>query len=430
MSLFVNTNFSSLAAQRSISNLSTPLSQTFQRLASGYRINSAADDAAGLQISNRLTSQINGINQGIRNANDGISLSQVAEGALDEMTTAIQRMRTLVIQSRSGINSQEDRTAIQNEVKQINKEITRIAETTSFAGIPLLDGRLNRDFLVGANAGENINVNLERDEGWTAEGLRLSEIVVDGTAGINSARVTGVRNPGNIAYSFPNPPISGVIQGLEVSVNGLPFRPVQDEFTGNPFAPSPLVPGQLTFGNDTNTNMLVFGLALQYAASPEINFTASIDFATGSFQVPPGIELQFRLTGSAADEPSALATQAFVSQLTGLSPDQVGIQPFQIAPPEDEELITRLNLEIIDEALSTIDSARAKLGATQNRFQATIRNLSNISENVSAARSRIRDTDYAKETAELTRLQILQQASTTVLSQANQRSQAALTLLQ
>ncbi|KRS21903.1 flagellin, partial [Alishewanella sp. WH16-1] len=171
MSLFVNTNISSLAAQRSISNLSTPLSQTFQRLASGYRINSAADDAAGLQISNRLTSQINGINQGIRNANDGISLSQVAEGALDEMTTAIQRMRTLVIQSRSGINSQEDRTAIQNEVKQINKEITRIAETTSFAGIPLLDGRLNRDFLVGANAGENINVNLERDEGWTAEGL-------------------------------------------------------------------------------------------------------------------------------------------------------------------------------------------------------------------------------------------------------------------
>lgn len=413
-----------------LSNLNTPLNQTFQRLASGYRINSAADDAAGLQISNRLTSQINGINQGIRNANDGISLSQVAEGALDEMTNAVQRMRTLVIQSRSGINSQDERTAIQNEVKQINKEITRIAETTSFAGIPLLDGRLNRDFLVGANAGETINVNLESNEGWTAEGLRLSEVVVDGSDGINSARVTGIRNQGNTVYTFPNPPVSGVIQGLEVSVNGLPFRPVQDDLTGNPFAPFPNIPGQLTFGNDTNTNMQVFGFALQYAASPEVNFTGSIDFATGSFQVPAGIELQFRLTGSAADEPTALATQAFVSQLTGLSPDQVGIQPFQIAPPEDEDLITRLNLEIIDEAISTIDGARAKLGATQNRFQATIRNLSNIEENVSAARSRIRDTDYAKETAELTRLQILQQASTTVLSQANQRPQAALTLLQ
>lgn len=438
--LFVSTNLSSLTAQRMLSNLNAPLNQTFQRLASGYRINSAADDAAGLQISNRLTSQINGLNQGIRNANDGISLSQVAEGALDEMTNAVQRMRTLVIQSRSGINSQQDRTALQNEIRQINKEITRIAETTSFAGIPLLDGRLNRDFLVGANAGENINVNLERDEGWTAEGLRLSEVVVDGSDGIRSARQVGVSNPSGTVFSVPNPPVGGSIFGLEVSVNGQPFRPVDDLGGGSPAQPIPYVPGQFTlgdesygyYGSDTAlyvyTNMISFGTAIAYAADPG-TFSATPS-STDFFTLTNGTSLVFRIAGDAPDEATAIANRNQVMALTGLSAEQVGIQPFQIAPPEDEDLITRLNLEIIDEAISTIDSARAKLGATQNRFQATIRNLSNIEENVSAARSRIRDTDYAKETAELTRLQILQQASTTVLSQANQRPQAALTLLQ
>lgn len=419
--LFVSTNLSSLTAQRMLSNLNTPLNQTFQRLASGYRINSAADDAAGLQISNRLTSQINGLNQGIRNANDGISLSQVAEGALDEMTNAVQRMRTLVIQSRSGINSQQDRTALQNEIRQINKEITRIAETTSFAGIPLLDGRLNRDFLVGANAGENINVNLERDEGWTADGLRLSEVVVDGTAGINSPAVIGQFNPTGTTFSVPGN--AGTIFGLEASVNGGPFYALQEP-VGSPYAPFPLT-GQVTFGPNPNINALILGQAIN--ESPGENLQATISGNT--FTLINDSTVQFRIAGTAPDEVTALANQAFIISLTGLSATQVGIQPFQIAPPEDEDLITRLNLEIIDEAISTIDGARAKLGATQNRFQATIRNLSNIEENVSAARSRIRDTDYAKETAELTRLQILQQASTTVLSQANQRPQAVLTLL-
>ncbi len=421
MSFFVNTNISSLNAQRSLSINAPALNVSFQRLASGYRINSAADDAAGLQISNRLTSQINGIGQGIRNASDGISLSQVAEGALDEMTTSIQRMRTLVIQSRSGINSQLDRTALQNEIRQINKEITRIAETTSFAGIPLLDGRLNRDFLVGANAGENINVNLERDEGWTADGLRLSEVVVDGTDGINSPAITGQFNPTGTTFSVPA--IPGTVFGLEASVNGGPFALLQEP-VGSPYAGAP-TPGQVTFGNNANINALILGQAIREGTG--VNLQASV--AGNTFTLINNSTVQFRLSGTAPDEATALSNQAFVMSLTGLNADQVGIQPFQIAPPEDEDLITRLNLEIIDEAINTIDSARAKLGATQNRFQATIRNLSNIEENVSAARSRIRDTDYAKETAELTRLQILQQASTTVLSQANQRPQAVLTLL-
>ena len=275
MALFVNSNISALNAQRQLINSGKSLDTAFQRLSSGLRINSAADDAAGLQISNRLTSQVNGLNQAISNANDGISVAQVAEGAMDEITTALQRIRVLAVQSQNGINSSSDRVALQKEVSALKTEISRIATTTQFGGVKLLDGKYSSTFLVGANAGQTISVNLSRTGGgFGASGL-----------GINNLSISSV-------------------------------------------------------------------------------------------------------TGASA----ALAS--------------------------------------IDSAIKTIDSKRADLGAIQNRFQATIRNLTNISENVSGARSRIRDTDFAKETAELTRTQILQQTSTTVLAQANQRPQAALSLLQ
>lgn len=275
MALFVNTNVSALNAQRQLINSGKSLDVSFQRLSSGFRINSAADDAAGLQISNRLTSQIQGLDQAIRNANDGISLSQVAEGAMDEITTALQRIRVLSVQSQNGINSSGDRLALQKEVSALKTEISRIATTTQFGGVKLLDGKYSSTFLVGANAGQNISVNISRTGGGY------------GTSGLN---------------------------------------------------------------------------------------LSTLSIAT--------------LIGASA----ALAS--------------------------------------VDSAITIIDSKRADLGAIQNRFQATIRNLSNIVENVSSARSRIKDTDFAKETAELTRSQILQQASTTILSQANQRPQSALSLLQ
>lgn len=275
MALFVNTNVSALNAQRQLINSGKNLDVSFQRLSSGFRINSAADDAAGLQISNRLTSQIQGLDQAIRNANDGISLSQVAEGAMDEITTALQRIRVLSVQSQNGINSSGDRLALQKEVSALKTEISRIATTTQFGGVKLLDGKYSSTFLVGANAGQNISVNISRAGGGY------------GTSGLN---------------------------------------------------------------------------------------LANLSIAT--------------LAGASAA------------------------------------------LTSIDSAITVIDSKRADLGAIQNRFQATIRNLSNIVENVSSARSRIKDTDFAKETAELTRSQILQQASTTILSQANQRPQSALSLLQ
>jgi len=271
MSLYVNTNVSSLNAQRQLINSSGALDTSFQRLSSGFRINSAADDAAGLQITNRMTSQIMGLNQAVRNAQDGISVAQTAEGALQEVTNALQRMRQLAIQSQNGINSSNDRAALQKEVSALKTEINRIASTTQFAGKNLLNGDFDEKFLVGANANQNISINLSQD--FTLEGLEIEALTV----------------------------------------------------------------GQ------------------------------------------PG-------TASAA-------------------------------------------LVAIDKAISIIGSSRADLGAIQNRFQSTIRNLSNISENVAAARSRIMDTDFAAETAELTRNQIIQQASTTILGQANQRPQAALSLL-
>ncbi|GGF52168.1 flagellin N-terminal helical domain-containing protein [Alteromonas lipolytica] len=275
MSLYVNTNVSSMNAQRQLFSSGNGLDTAFERLSSGFRINSAADDAAGLQISDRMTSQIQGLDQAVRNANDGISLAQTAEGAMQEITTALQRIRVLAIQSQNGINTSADRLALQKEVSALKTEISRIASTSQFGGVDILTGGYSAKFLVGANAGQSISVNISRTGGYGFSGL----------------------------------------------TNG---------------------------GSDLSV-------------------------------------------ADAASASGALTT--------------------------------------IDSAISAIDAKRADLGAIQNRFQSTIRNLSNISENVAAARSRIRDTDFATETAQLTRFQIIQQASTTVLSQANQRPQAALSLL-
>ncbi len=275
MSLFVNTNISSLSTRRFLNDTTTNLNTAFERLSSGLRINSAKDDAAGLQISDRMTSQIMGLDQAVRNANDGISLAQTIEGALQETTNSLQRIRVLAIQSQNGINSAADRNALQKEVSALKIEMSRIAATTQFAGVDVLNGSYSARFLVGANSGQTISINASRSGGF-------------GTSGLFPGANLSVSTPANAA----------------------------------------------------------------------------------------------------------------------------------------------LALSRIDAAIEAVDDKRADLGAIQNRFQSTIRNLTNISENVSAARSRIRDTDFAAETANLTRLQIIQQASTTVLSQANQRPQAALSLLQ
>ena len=308
MALYVNTNVSSINAQRKLSNATLNLNTSYQRLSSGLRINSAKDDAAGLQIADRLTTQINGLNQGNRNTNDGIALAQTIEGALDETTNMLQRIRVLAVQSANGTNSQKDREAIQEEVTQLSQEISRIAKQTTFAGQQVLDGAVglipsngnNKGkliFQVGANAGNTLTLN------WST-GFTLSAIAT--VAGIAAADQKDTK------------------KGLaEAGPQGAKF----------------------------------------------IRFCVS--------------------TASTATH----------------------------------------TLENIDKLIQAVDSKRANLGALQNRMESTIRNQANISENQSDARSRIRDTDFASETAALTQNNIIQQASQSVLAQANQRPVIALSLL-
>ena len=302
MGLYVNTNVSSLNAQRQLMNSGNTLDTAFQRLSSGLRINSAKDDAAGLQISDRLTSQINGLTQGNRNANDGISLAQTAEGALDEMTGMFQRIRTLAGQAANGSNTQADRAALQLEMRQLGEEINRISADTTFGGTNLLDGTYSAEFQVGADANQTISMTMTSIAAATGGTVSVDSFTVSGLAGAASS-------------------VSGVSAG------------------------------------------------------------ANNAFATAS----------------------------------GMSFTSVG---------EAQDI-----LAAVDSMIGAIDAKRAQLGAVQNRFSSTIRNQTNIIENVSAARSRIKDADFAVETATLTKAQILQQASSTILSQANQRPQSALSLL-
>ena len=272
MAVYVNTNVASLNSQRNLSNATNDLQTSFQRLSSGKRINSAADDAAGLQIGSRLESQVNGLNQGARNANDGISLAQTAEGALDETTNMLQRMRVLSIQSANGSNSDADRLALDKEFGELKEEITRVSTDTTFAGEELLNGSYDANIQVGADAGQTINLKISTDMGANALGLTA---------------------------------------------------------------------------------------------------TVTISAAAGA--------------------------QAAIDKL--------------------------------DSVLAVVTDTRAELGAKQNRFSSTIRNITNISENVSASKSRIVDTDFAEESSKLAQTQVQQQAASSMLSQANQTSQVALSLL-
>lgn len=330
MALYVNTNVSSLNGQRQLMNSGNALDTSFKRLSSGLRINSAADDSAGLQISNRLSGQINGLNQGIRNANDGISLAQTAEGAMEEVTAMFQRVRTLAQQASNGSNTDEDRLAIQEEIRSLMGEVNRVAKDTTFGGQNLLDGTYSASFQVGADAVQTISFSMKQ---------------VGGTAGDSDHSLTA------------------------------------------------------------NGGFTLSGMA---AIASEVTGKALTDVLGAA-----------GLSGlSAMDTTFAIADAAFSAANLNASAISVSTQ-----------VNAQLVLASMDSLIAVVDKKRAELGAVQNRFQSTIRNQSNIAENLSGARSRIQDADFAAETAALTRNQILQQASTTILSQANQRPQVALSLL-
>lgn len=384
MPQIINTNVMSLNAQKNLNMTQSSLSVSLQRLSSGLRINSAKDDAAGMAISERMSTQIRGLNQAVRNANDGVSLAQTAEGALVEVTNNLQRIRELAVQSSNATNSQSDRDALQNEVSQLLAEIDRVANTTSFNGVKLLDGSFTAaTFQVGANSGETITVASISDTNTAAIG----------TVTQNTSAGLSVAASGLTGYAT-------AIAAGGVTVNGVDIGAVASATSAAERA------GQLV--NAINN------------VSSQTGVGASYDSATG--QLTLSSTAAITIAGTTNDATIAgYANQAFATTATTSGIDTLDISSFSGA---------QTGIDLIDSALTTVNTARAELGAIQNRFGSVVSSLTTQSENLSAARSRIRDADFAAETANLTRAQILQQAGTAMLAQANALPQNVLSLLQ
>lgn len=397
MAISVNTNVTSMKAQNQLNGANSKLSTSMERLSSGLRINSAKDDAAGLQISNRMSSQVNGIGVAMRNANDGISIAQTAEGAMQESTNILQRMRDLSLQSANGSNSAKDREAMQKEVSALQTELTRIADTTSFGGQKLLNGNYGtQSFQVGSNANETISISLG-DISASALTKSVQKVTAGAFVGADVvAAYGGGTSIQDAAFTYDADGAGTVssAQTLKIDYSKLTGG---DDFAGMADAINQALNGAdesigvYAVVNDTGDGVNIKGA---------MGGTATLTFATGT-----GGSIGTAITYGAAADVSV--NEIDISSYTGAQ-DAVSV---------------------IDAALASIDSQRADLGAVQNRMNFTINNLSNIQSNVTDARSRIQDVDFASETAQLTKQQILSQTSSAMLAQANQIPQTALSLL-
>jgi flagellin len=384
MTSIINTNISSLTAQRNLNASQASLATSMQRLSSGLRINSAKDDAAGLAISERMTSQIRGMNQAVRNANDGISLAQTAEGALSEVGNNLQRIRELAVQSSNATNSTSDRTALNSEVNQLVSEIDRVSKQSDFNGTKLLDGSFSSQlFQVGANAGQTIAVNKIANTTAAALGNVKFAAAVTGTA--------------------QTPATATVASDItDISINGVAIGKVS-----------------IAVG-DTGA---ATGIALAGAINAKMGETgvyATSDATTGALtmtSIKAGKDLV--VAGGAAAGLTAGTTTAAATTTASFAKD---LDITTVAGAQKA-------LEIVDAALTQVNGSRADLGAIQNRFTSVVTNLQTNSDNTSASRSRIQDADFAAETANLSRSQILQQAGTAMVAQANQLPQTVLSLL-
>ena len=383
MAAIINTNVVSLNAQRNLSSSQNALATSLQRLSSGMRINSAKDDAAGLAISERMTSQIRGLNQAARNANDGISMSQTAEGALGEIGNNLQRIRELAVQSRNASNSVSDRQALNNEVQQVKSEIDRVASSTSFNGTKLIDGSFtNQSFQVGANVGETISISSLVD-------ARSSSL---GTSTSSTANVTGAASTAFTA-----------ITAGDLTINGVSV-------------------GAVAAGSNAATQGANIAAAINTVSSTT-NVTATADAA--------GKVTLTNVSGSTTVV--AFAGASATTATTGLTAGTTAVTTATSAGFANLDISNTANADFaiaaMDSALSALNAGRADLGAYQNRFSSAIANVQTTAENLSASRSRIVDTDFAAETATLSRNQVLQQAGTAMLTQANAMPQSVLALL-
>jgi flagellin len=372
----INTNLASLNTQRNLSASQSSLSTSIQRLSTGMRINSAKDDAAGLAISRRMDSQVRGLTTAARNANDGVSLAQTAEGSLGNIGDMVQRMRELAVQSSNGTNSSTDRAALQTEVGQLKQEIDRVAQTTNFNGTKLLDGSLtSAKFQVGANAGESITVGSITN----AQLAGMGSVTRASTQSSTAITSLGATSLGDLT-------VNGTDIGVLAAAGTTQERQAQVVDAINRVSTTTGVGASF----DAQNNAIVLSS----------NATITLTGAAGA-------KVGFVAADSATAAASANMASLDVSSFGG----------------------AQLAIQQCDAALTQINGARANLGAVQNRFASAISNIQISSENTTAAKSRITDTDFASETANLSRAQILQQAGNAMLSQANQLPQQVLSLL-
>ncbi|WP_421571139.1 flagellin [Stenotrophomonas sp. PD6] len=404
MAQVINTNVMSLNAQRNLSTSGSSLATTIQRLSSGLRINSAKDDAAGLAISERFSTQIRGLDVAVRNANDGISLAQTAEGAMVEIGNNLQRIRELSVQSANATNSDSDREALNAEVKQLTSEIDRVSRQTNFNGTKLLDGSFSGAlFQVGADSGQTIGIN---------------SIVNASASALGGAKFD--KNTFTVAAPGTNGAVS--ITGMEIQgADGKSYKLDDIEVKAGVDAAATQKAATAAIAAAINAKMDQTGVyaSADAATAGKLDLTSvqnnvADDGTFNAITVTMG-------TWTGATAPTAPTPTADATGLTAQFASNLNISTFTGAQQA---------LSIVDKALTAVNSSRADMGAIQNRFTSTIANLGTTSENLSASRSRIRDTDYAKETAELTRTQILQQAGTAMLAQANQSPSSVMSLLQ
>jgi len=494
MAAFINTNTSSLNSQRNLAMSQAGLTTSLQRLSSGLRINSAKDDAAGLAISERMTSQIRGNDQAARNANDGISLAQTAEGDLSQIGTNLQRMRELAVQSANASNSASDRAALNQEAQQLSAEIDRVASNSTFNGVKLLDGTFNaQTFQIGANSSANDRVTIDaissaRTTSLGGSGTSTSSTVTGAvtTTGLAAGDVTlngfqvGASTigsaPGQAASSAFS--IANAINAVSAQ-SGVTATAVAATVTGAAGTAGAVTAGSFSI-NGVNVGAIAAG---GNAAGQGANTAAAINLVSGQSGVTATADnaglvtlttadgRNIQLVENANDAAGNAVTAGSVATATGFTiaagangttttgkikldsnnaagivvsggnVARAGLTAATTAPSTvltvnsistvklDTVAGAQNALTAIDGALNTVNSSRAKLGAYQNRFESVVSSLQTTSENLSASRSRIQDTDFAKETASLTRGQILQQAGTAMLAQANQLPNGVLSLL-
>lgn len=460
MALVINTNFSALNAQRNLNQVQTSLERTVQRLSTGLRINSAADDAAGLAISERLTAQIRGLNQATRNANDGISVLQTADGSLQEVSNLLQRARELAVQSANDATSASDRQSLNAEVSQVLAELDRLANTVQFNGKKLLDGTfVNQQFQVGANAYQTISFSItsvQTDDlgarirqGNAMSSTAFSSLSAVSINGISinlsgkttideivnaintqtgTTKVTAFKNPQTIVVDTAG---TGIVTGATntLTINGIAITLT----TGNAGTVSDFISTVNSFSNQTGVTVSTSSAGIVYtrASGGDISFLESSGFNTVGDAVAnssartfnAGLTLSVDLGDSLTVGTSATALA--IGFATSLSNEDKQVNALNITTASGANDA----IQTIDFALNRLNKVRGDIGALQNRFSSTVASLQVAAENLSAARSRIRDADVAKETAELTRTQILVQAGVAVLAQANQLPSVALSLL-